>query len=229
MTVETPDLRDRLLLSLLPHVEFDGWSQRALAAAATDAGVSREALEAAFPGGATDAIAHFADWADREMLDRMAREAEALATMRFRDRVAFAVMARLEALQRWKDPARRAAAATAARHPLTAPRQLVVTADRIWRALGDRSADINYYSKRTLLSGVLAASFLYWTNDDDPTLEPTRAFVARRIDEVVRVGGVLGRAGRRLAALGEAPFRLAARLRRRFAEDGPTSSGSGPA
>jgi ubiquinone biosynthesis protein COQ9 len=230
MTGETQDVRDRLLLSILPHVDFDGWSRRALAAGAADAGLTREDLEVAFPDGPTSAIAHFAEWADREMLERMAREADALAEMRFRDRVAFAVMARLEALDRWKEPARRAAAMTAARHPFAAPRQLVVTADRIWRALGDRSADINYYSKRTLLSAVLAASFLYWTNDDDPALEKTRAFVGRRIDEVVRAGGALGRAGRRLASLGEAPFRLAAHLRRRFTGEGEaTSSGSGPA
>ncbi len=204
--------RDALLLAALPHVAFDGWSRRTLTAAALDAGLDHDAVEELFPAGVPDLVRHLSDWADREMAARLRDEAETVAEMRLRERVAFAILARLEALEPWKEAARRAAAVGILSPRAGTGRATLVTADRIWRALGDRSTDYNWYSKRLLLAGVLTATFLFWLDDDGSDPERLPGFVARRIDEVIRVGGAGGRAARFAGRVAEAPFHIAGRL-----------------
>ena len=60
------------------------------------------------------------------------------------------------------------------------------TADRIWQALGDTSTDENYYSKRAILSGVLASTYAKWLSDESPDNEETWAFLNARIENVMQ-------------------------------------------
>jgi ubiquinone biosynthesis protein COQ9 len=61
------DDRARLLEAALDHVAFDGWSETALRAAATDTGIPIERALNAFPGGATELVAFHSETADRRM------------------------------------------------------------------------------------------------------------------------------------------------------------------
>ncbi len=178
--------RDALLLALLPDVPFDGWSRRALRDAAKRIGVSAAEAEALFPGGARDLIAAFSRWADRAMLERL--EQRDLAAMKIHERVAAGVMTRLEILAPYREPVRRAFAILALPHnaPLAA-RLLYETVDAIWYAAGDEATDFNFYTKRTLLGGVYAATMLYWLEDRSPDAEATRDFLDRRLREIGRI------------------------------------------
>lgn len=69
------------------------------------------------------------------------------------------------------------------------------TADAIWDGLGDRSEDVNWYSKRATLSAVWGATVLYWLGDDSPELHDTRDFLDRRIEGVMRFETLKGRIG----------------------------------
>uniref|UniRef100_UPI0018EF28EE COQ9 family protein n=1 Tax=Paracoccus binzhouensis TaxID=2796149 RepID=UPI0018EF28EE len=113
---------------------------------------------------------------------------------RFRDRVAAAVMQRLALSDR--EMARAGAALLALPQNATlGARLLWETADTIWEALGDRSEDVNWYSKRATLSAVYGATALYWLGDDSPEQEATRDFLDRRIDGVMRFESFKGRVG----------------------------------
>jgi ubiquinone biosynthesis protein COQ9 len=72
-------------------------------------------------------------------------------------------------------------------HAADGARALWGTADAIWRALGDTSADLNWYTKRATLSGVYAATVLYWLGDDSPGHQATWEFLDRRIEDVMQV------------------------------------------
>ena len=65
-------------------------------------------------------------------------------------------------------------------------RALWETADTIWTALGDRSEDLNWYTKRATLSGVYSATLLYWLGDQSPEYAATWSFLDRRIEDVMR-------------------------------------------
>jgi ubiquinone biosynthesis protein COQ9 len=185
-------LKDTILLAALPHVAFDGWSMTALEAGATDAGFTKQSLLHAFPDGTADAIAHWSDWADRKAV--VAMQADDVAHLKTHQRIAMGVWARLEAMGRWREAARKATAWLAApRRAGLASRLTYRTCDAIWRAAGDASTDFNFYTKRGLLGGVLLSTTLYWLQDSSEGNQASSAFLDRRIAEVLRIGGHIGK------------------------------------
>ena len=204
------DAKDTILLAALPHVAFDGWSMTALEAGTADAGLAKADLLHAFPGGIADAITHWSDFADRKAVQAM--QAADMAHLRTHQRVAMGVWARLEAMGRWRDAARKATAWLAVpRHALLATRLAYRTCDAIWRAAGDTSTDFNFYTKRALLSGVVLSTTLYWLQDSSEGNQASSAFLDRRIAEVLRIGGHIGKA--RAALDGFDPVGLLRRFR----------------
>lgn len=181
--------RAAVLAAALPHVPFDGWTDRTLAEAVEDAAVDASLARLAFPRGGLDlALAFHAD-RDRALAHDLA-EADLLG-LRFRDRVAYAIVRRLELVAGEREAVRRGAALFALpHHAADGARALWHTADTIWTALGDTSRDFAWYSKRATLAAVWSSTLLYWLGDDSPNFSATRDFVARRIDDVMRVEAV---------------------------------------
>ena len=178
--------KDAIVLAAAPHVAFDGWGEAALAAGAEDAGFDANTAKRLFPEGAVDAIAHFATISDREMIKAM--EAADLDAMRVRDRIIFGVRARLEFLGPYREAVRGGLGVLA--NPLHAGLMAHIThttVDHIWYMAGDRSADFNYYTKRGLLAAVYGPTVLYWLNDQSENCEDTWDFLARRIDDVLKI------------------------------------------
>jgi len=180
-----PDARAQILAAALPHVPFDGWSAATLAAAARDAGVAEGLARAHFPRGGVDLAMAFHRQGDAAMTERLG--ATDLTAMRYRDRVAFAVRSRIEVIAD-KELVRRGATLFALpMHAGDGARALWGTADAIWNALGDTSRDINWYTKRATLSGVHAATVLFWLGDDSTGHQATWDFLDRRIEDVMRI------------------------------------------
>ena len=212
-TADWQTLRDTVLEQALPNVAFDGWTDRSLRDGAVAAGLDAGAAVRAFPGGATDAIGHFSDWADRRMLAAIEAEAESFAALRVRDRITRAVRLRLELLAPHREALRRAMTVLALRpDPVFAARLLYRTVDAMWRAAGDTATDFNFYTKRGLLAGVQSTTVLYWLGDRSEDNAATWAFLDRRIENVMRVGKAIGQAKGRAGKL-PSPLGLAARLR----------------
>jgi ubiquinone biosynthesis protein COQ9 len=180
----TDDTKDRVLEAALVHVPFDGWSDRTLRAATADAGVDPGLVRALFPRGGVDlALAYHARGDDR-MAARL-KDMD-LSAMRFRDRIAAAVRARLEDAD--QELVRRGSTLfSLPMHSADGARAIWGTADRIWTALGDSAQDLNWYTKRATLSAVYAATVLYWLGDTSPDHQATWEFLDRRIDNVMQV------------------------------------------
>jgi ubiquinone biosynthesis protein COQ9 len=177
--------RAQILDAFTAHAARLGWSEAAFATAAKDAGLTAGEAALACPRGAVDLFDAFADRADQAML--AALDDLDLASMRYTQRVKAAVQVRLEAQAPYKEAARAMTRALA--RPTRAPeaaRLLWRTADRIWRALGDTSTDENFYSKRAILSGVLASTYARWFNDDSTDGEPTWEFLDARLANVMQ-------------------------------------------
>ena len=67
---------------------------------------------------------------------------------------------------------------------LTGPKGLWAAADAIWAALGDKSTDYNWYTKRMTLSAVLASTLAAWMGTDDEA--QVDEFLDRRIENVMQ-------------------------------------------
>ena len=186
------DLRRELMQRTLENVPFDGWSWASINAAADELGIDRREAESAFPGGPAEVIELHSTEADYAMLEEF--EQRATEGMRVRDQVALAIWVRLEQNEPHREAIRRALSFLAQpQHQPLALRLLYRTCDAVWTAAGDASADYNFYTKRGLLSGVYSSTLLYWLEDSSEDYAATRAFLDRRIDETVQIGGRLGR------------------------------------
>lgn len=200
--------RDRLIEAVLPHVPFDGWGNAALDRAAEDTGIARDGARALFPGGARDLVNWHSRWADRRMM--AALEKSGLEEMRIRDRIAFAVMTRFEQNAGDREAVRSALSFLALpRNAALAAELLYRTVDDIWFACGDRSTDWNFYSKRGLLAGVYSSTLMVWLNDESEDFADTRAFLDRRIGNVMAIPKIKSRAKK----IGDVAFFVPRRLR----------------
>ncbi|MBL9064721.1 MAG: COQ9 family protein [Sphingopyxis sp.] len=179
------EIRAALAPLIASSAAFDGFSAAALADAARRAAVDPDVARLAFPGGGRDMVdAWFAD-----IDDRMAAKwpADRLATLKIRERITTLVETRLDLLAPDRESLRRALALLALPTNFSFAAKLGWrSADTMWRLAGDTATDYNHYSKRAILGAVYASTMAVFLNDESDGYADTRAFLARRIDQVMR-------------------------------------------
>ena len=179
------EIRAALAPLIAQNAAFDGFGEAALRDAAARAGVDPDVARLAFPGGARDMVdAWFAD-VDAAMAAKW--PAERLAALKIRERITALVEARIDLLAPNREALRRALALLAL--PTNVPFAAKLgwrAADAMWRLAGDTATDYNHYSKRAILGSVYGATMAVLLNDESVGLADTRAFLARRIDGVMR-------------------------------------------
>ncbi len=180
---------DELRVDLAPEIAraavFDGWSDAALCQAAALAGVDAAVVRLAFPNGAIDMIDAWICAIDAKMRAHFADGH--LAGLKVRDRIRTLVLFRLDAIAGQEEALRRALSILAM--PQNLPRSLRLgwnSADLMWRLAGDTATDYNHYTKRVLLAGIYTASLGTFLDDSSDGKAETRAFLDRRIDDVMK-------------------------------------------
>lgn len=184
---------DEIRAFLAPHIAreaaFDGWTKEAVINAARAENVDEDVAILAFnddgkrvdPMDLIDAWIQSIDAGMERLLP-----ADKLATMKIRERIRQLVEARIDMLAENRESLRRALAIEAM--PLNAPRALKWgwrSADIMWRLAGDTATDYNHYTKRAMLGSIYAATLAVLINDDSENQAETRAFLGRRIDNVM--------------------------------------------
>lgn len=186
------EMRETLAVELPHHAAFDGWTPEALRLAADATGIDPAVAALAFPGGAMDMIDAWFAHIDDAMLAKLTPGT--LATMKIRAKITALVEARLDLLSVDIEALRRALAVLAL--PQNLPRATKLgwrAADAMWHAAGDTATDFNHYSKRTILGGVYMATIMAMMDDESEGYADTRAFLGRRIDEIMRFEKFKGR------------------------------------
>ena len=170
---------DKLVDAALSHVPFDGWSQTVFEAATRDSGISPEEAIAIAPRGHVDLACRYHVRNDQSL------NAEGMADLRYSQKVGELVWRRIQLAD--KEVVRKGMALFGLpRNALEGTSLIWGMADAIWTALGDTSDDINWYSKRTILSGVYGSAVLFWLGDTSEGDVDTRAFIDRRIENVMQ-------------------------------------------
>jgi len=179
-------LRPTLCAAAVAEVPFEGWSPAALRRAAHDLGIGPADIERAFPAGVRDLMEFWAATTDEHVIEALA-EVD-LAALKLRQRIALAVKLRLTHLAPHREAMRRALSFLALpQNAALGARLLYRTVDTIWYAVGDRSTDYNFYTKRALLAGVYAATVLYWVDDRSDGAVESWGFLERRLDNVMSI------------------------------------------
>jgi ubiquinone biosynthesis protein COQ9 len=169
---------DRLLDAMLDVAPDMGWTRAALDRAAEKAGLSVGQALLSAPNGVPDVLEAFGKRAARSAgLAILSAD-----NLKVREKVRAGVKGWLAALDAHKPAVKRAAATPA--NLLTGPKGLWAAADAIWSALGDKSTDYNWYTKRMTLSAVLGSTLAAWMGADDEAA--IDAFLDRRIENVMQ-------------------------------------------
>lgn len=180
------EIRARLAPDLAANAAFDGWGDAARDMAADGAGIDRDVARLAFPGGGIDMIDAWFGSIDTRMA--AALPPETLAAMKIRARIAALVEARLDVMAPDREALRRALAILALpTHVARASRLGWRSADRMWRLAGDTATDYNHYTKRAMLLATYAATIAVFLDDESAGQVDTRAFLARRIEDIMRI------------------------------------------
>ena len=179
------EIREAIAPLLATHAAFDGWNDRAVASAGGDLGVDAEIAQLAMKGGTMVLIDAWIGSIDAEMARRL--PPEKLAAMKIRERITALVSTRLNIIAPDKEGQRRALAIMAMPQNMPATARIGWrSADRMWRLAGDTATDFNHYTKRITLSAVYASTLAVFANDDGDGYTETRAFLDRRIDNVMQ-------------------------------------------
>ncbi|WP_339691298.1 COQ9 family protein [uncultured Parasphingorhabdus sp.] len=196
------EVRAFLAPGLAAQAAFDGWNEKAVLSAAELAGVDKDLARLAFNDGPVDMIDAWFQAVDAQMAAKYS--ADELGAMKIRQRIKALVEARLEALEADREGLRRALAILAAPpHLRRAAKMGWRAADKMWRLAGDTATDYNHYTKRTLLSGVYGSTISVFLDDESEGYSETRAFLDRRIENVMQFekvkAKVTGRGGDRFS------------------------------
>lgn len=156
-----------------------GWTWPTVKAAGAAAGLSAADVELLLPHGPSDLAALLARRHDARALAALPDP----AGLKIRERIRAAVAARIDAAAEDEPAVRRWAGFLAL--PIHLPlgmRLLWESADALWRWAGDTATDENHYSKRAILSGILASALAIRLSSGR---EAAMAFVDARIENVM--------------------------------------------
>lgn len=185
-------LQTRILTTALEFVPEHGWTVEAIAAGAETLGLSA-ASAGMFNNGAGDLVLHFISQCNAELVDILAEQnnqvqlgqAEKKKTAEFlRD----AVETRLRMLIPYIDTWPQAMSVLLLPHNIPdSLKHLSTMVDDIWYYAGDRSTDLNWYTRRAALTGIYNTTELVMLQDTSPDFEQTWTFLSNRIQDVVNV------------------------------------------
>ena len=174
----------KLMLTALPNVAFDGWSNSTFVAACREADISERKARLFCPRGALDLAIAFHKWGDDQFETAFTKKK--ISELKVREKIRKAVELRIK-LASDKEAVRRGVVLFALPiYAFEGSRLIWDTSDLIWELIGDNSEDYNWYSKRAILSAVYAATVLYWLGDNSEESEETWHFLDRRIADVMK-------------------------------------------
>uniref|UniRef100_A0A4W5MIB3 Ubiquinone biosynthesis protein n=1 Tax=Hucho hucho TaxID=62062 RepID=A0A4W5MIB3_9TELE len=185
-------LQARILNAALDFVPLHGWTVEAISAGAETLGLSA-ASSGMFQNGAGDLVLHFIAQSNTQLTEQLAEhhnqvqlgQAEPKKTAEFlRD----AVETRLRMLTPYINNWPQAMSILFLPHNIpNSLKHLSTLVDDIWYYAGDRSTDLNWYTKRAALTGIYNTTELVMVQDSSQDFQDTWNFLDNRIQDIVNM------------------------------------------
>ncbi|XP_051975828.1 ubiquinone biosynthesis protein COQ9-B, mitochondrial-like isoform X1 [Xyrauchen texanus] len=198
-------LQAQILTSALEFVPQHGWTVEAIAAGAETLGLSA-ASTGMFNNGAGDLVLHFVAQCNAHLAETLGEQhnqvqlgqADPKKTAEF---LKDAVETRLRMLIPYIDTWPQAMSILLLPHNIPdSLKHLSTMVDDIWYYAGDRSTDVNWYTKRAALTGIYNTTELVMVQDSSTDFEETWAFLDNRMKDVVNMANT----AKQVQATGEA-------------------------
>ncbi|GJJ77931.1 ubiquinone biosynthesis protein COQ9 [Entomortierella parvispora] len=176
---------EAILKNALTFVPEHGWTSTSIAKAAESMGYPA-IVHGMFPNGGADLIDYFL----QDCLNRLPLELEGrMEGLSTQEKIKLGTLTRLGMIAPYIDRWPEALAVMG--QPKNVPmslNHLAKIVDEIWHLAGDKSADMNWYTKRASLAGVYTTTELYMTTDKTPNYQATQRFLERRFEDAATVG-----------------------------------------
>jgi len=192
----------------LQYVHVHGWSRDAIAAGAECVGLPSVA-HGLFPGGAADLITMFYQRCNEEMSEQLAQQVETIepGELKIRTFVVDAMKMRLEMLEPYIDTWAEAMAIMALpQNAVTGWSNLGDLVDEIWHQAGDKSTDVNWYSKRLSVAAIYKSTEIFMLQDDSEDFQETWKFLDNRVADLFSVTAVTKEISKLPAAVSEGVY-----------------------
>eukprot|EP01006_Ploeotia_vitrea_P041717 TRINITY_DN66564_c13_g5_i1.p1 TRINITY_DN66564_c13_g5~~TRINITY_DN66564_c13_g5_i1.p1 ORF type:complete len:339 (-),score=140.45 TRINITY_DN66564_c13_g5_i1:43-1059(-) len=187
---EELELREAVLRKSLELVGAHGWTEATIDKAVAELGLS-PASAGVLQRGPVEVVEYFIRDCNDRLSAKLRDSADIMRNMRTVDKLKTAIRIRLDMQSKYAHNWHQAMALGAlpqnAGHTLHNIAEMV---DEIWHVSGDRSADMNWYTKRALLAGVYAATELYMLTDKSDGFESTWRFLDRRMEDINHVAAL---------------------------------------
>uniref|UniRef100_A0A1B6LGU3 Ubiquinone biosynthesis protein n=1 Tax=Graphocephala atropunctata TaxID=36148 RepID=A0A1B6LGU3_9HEMI len=188
------NIRHKILQASLPFVSEYGWSKNAISAGAGTLGYPG-VIHGMFPQGGADLVHHFYASCNQELATQLREAAGSPDKTSVKEPQVFvrdAVETRLRMivpyLAQWPQAL---ALMTLPPNVPTALANLLTLVDDICYYAGDRSVDLNWYSRRVALAAIYKMTELYMLQDRSEEHVATWEFLTRRVDEAAQLHSVL--------------------------------------
>ena len=191
-TDNAEDLKYDILESSLKHVTNHGWSSVSLKLAIKDLELSEASIGMFKLGGAEIAL-HYDQSLNDDLEDIMAQQqderqpdAPEVPIAHFlKDAIKTRLEMQLPHYERWSE------GLALILDPKVAPKatkQFAHLIDDIWFYAGDKSTNINWYTRRASVAAIYGMTELYMLQDKSPEFSETWAFLDRRIGDLEKMG-----------------------------------------
>jgi ubiquinone biosynthesis protein COQ9 len=197
--------RRELLAEVLKEVPYKGWSEDAVKAAAKHIDKEPAYFNLYFPDLIQDMVDLFIEDFNAEYKEIL--KEQDFSNLKIREKIANCIMLRLKQFDGKKLLIRKTIDFFALpQHLPQCQKRVWEVCNMMWRKAGDKSSDYNYYTKRTLLSGVYISSLLFYLEDSSKNHAETRGFVDRRIEDVLKIGNIKQIKGTFTSSMRQIPF-----------------------
>ncbi|KAL0075139.1 COQ9-domain-containing protein [Phycomyces blakesleeanus] len=180
------DSTQEMLQATLPYIQQHGWTMDAMTQGAKSLGYPSVA-HGVFPGGEAGLVDAFLADCRRRFI-AMAEERQNTGQFEgytVNEKVKMLTIMRIGMMKPYIKTWPEALAIMA--HPTNVPmslKHLSEVVDDIWFYAGDRSPDMDWYTKRASLAAIYSSTEVFMTQDVSPNHAETFRFLNRRLDEV---------------------------------------------
>ncbi len=196
MILDSKETKQKILSKFLKIVEFDGWTEQALAQAISDCGIDAKFSTLIFENGLTEIAEFYTDCYNQKTAIEIAK-IENFFDKKIRDKIRLALYARFEAeksnqiaLQRlinfYVNPNNFTKFEIGPKPAIRGIKDCFKIANFIWYEIGDQSTDFNFYTKRLILSKIILRTLFVFLKDDSSDLIKTKRFIDSQIEKVMK-------------------------------------------
>lgn len=194
MILDSFESKEKILLNYLEIAGVEGWNDHSLTLAFNKANIDEKFIPIIFENGLFSLLEFHIEYFNLKTQEQVAKIND-FNERKIREKISILILTRFEveknhrlALQRllnfFIDLKNIASNKSLVKPYAMASLSVYKIADMMWKYIDDKSTDINFYSKRIILSKILIRCFFTFIKDNDE-LKSTKNLIDQQIDKVI--------------------------------------------